>query len=311
LLRRKIPLGPTIAEAYATLFANLWPFARIAAFPLLLYLLLPVLNIALYPMLLRAAAQVHPVYLLAPMQRGRLDLIIEQGLLLIAVMVFCSHWIQFLIAARKQRDVRPTLFWSRRDPRVVALAPLLMISSLTTLAVVILTHYAMLYGFTDLILPSDMGLTETLEWWQMFYLVFGLVTVVFAVLLEVLIVGRLAPLFAAAAAGEPLRLTAALRLTKGQALRLVTLWALLFWLPVYAMTVLQGHVDSLYLDPRTLETVYRARGWPSFEFLLTWRLLQLPSAVVALAAMALGASFFLRTYVHENEAQEAFIGRFE
>ncbi len=76
----KLPIGPTLAEVYNTLFRNFWPFVKIAAFPLLLFLILPLINFLLYPLLLLIAGQLPVVYLVAPMQRGNFALFIEWGL---------------------------------------------------------------------------------------------------------------------------------------------------------------------------------------------------------------------------------------
>lgn len=305
----ELPIGRSLGDAYNSLFENLPAFAKIAAFPLLLYLFLPLANILLYPLLLLAASQVHPVFFLAPMHRGRLDLIMEQALVLIALMVFCSHWLQYLQATRSQR--RTICFWSGRDPRFVAHLPLMLSGSLFAFAMALLIQYAQMLGFDDLIARPGLSLMASIEWVQMVYLVLGITIILVAFSVEIILIGRLAPAFAAAAAGKPMRLSAAWRSTKGKTLRAAALWFLLAWLPIVAMSTLQGHLDSLYLDPQRLEMVYRTWGGHSIEWLLTWRLMQLPSAIVGLAAMALGASLFLRLYKGKPDRRPDLLERFE
>jgi hypothetical protein len=67
------------------------------------------------------------------------------------------------------------------------------------------------------------------------------------VAIDALIVGRSAPVFAAAAEGQPMALRQAWRLTRRQTLRLLLLWIVLFWLTYALASPLQSVVNNLYV----------------------------------------------------------------
>ncbi len=312
----KLPIGPTLAEVYNTLFRNFWPFVKIAAFPLLLFLILPLINFLLYPLLLLIAGQLPVVYLVAPMQRGNFDLFIEWGLQLIPLMVFSSHWMQFLIASTQDAGARDgggqtPFFWSRRDLRLIRLSPLLMIDWTIVWSMLALLHYARLQGFDDLLTLDGDTMIETMQNWEMFYIVVGLAIFLLATVVQLAVLGRSAPAFAAAAHDKPLRCRSAWGQTKSQTLRLATLWALIFWLPVQVITRLQGQIDVHYLDPETLDYIYTPPLRLSLDQIINWRLLQLPSSVVMFVCMALGAVFFLRVFGWSTNQQASLLERFD
>ncbi len=309
----KVPFGATLAEAYATLFRNLLPFAKIAAFPMLLYLLLPLVNFLIYPPLLLIANLVPAIYLVAPMQRGNFDLIIEWGLQLAALLLFTRHWMRFLTDSASTRglDTRTLYFWSRGDLRLIRLTPLLMIDMLVVFALASLLYFARLQGLDDRLLSEGGSVMETIEIYQTFQLAFAVAVLLLASVAQLVVLGRCAPAFAAAAEGRPLSLRAAWRRTRGQTLRLAALWALLFWLPLQVIARLQGNIDSLYIDPRLLDFINTQWHRLSLGEIITWRLLQIPSAVLTFAVMALGAVLFLRFHEKGSDRQARLAERFD
>ncbi|MGD1876516.1 MAG: hypothetical protein ACFB13_03340 [Kiloniellaceae bacterium] len=296
-LPAKIPIGRTLAEAYRTLLTNLWPFMRIALFPLALGVLLPYGWHELY----------GPLYdFLVPLVGSNMAFLInshdpqwfaDRTVDWLVLVLFMSHWLQFL--ATKEAGHKPTIVWvlSRADLRVLRYGLLLVIvplcSMIVRLAVFQTTNTPELFAQT-------MGVFEA---------VFVLL-VPASVAADCLVAGRSAPVFAAAAAGQPITLRQAWQATRRQTPQLMLIWLVLYWLTRLLAGPLQSVANDLYVTAVIalhMPGEYVGRYYlPPFE-----QLAYLPSALVHLIAGALGAFVFQRVYRRDAAARDAVLQRFE
>lgn len=296
----KIPVGRTLGGAYSTLFRNLWPFAQIATFPLALGVLLPYGWTEFYSPFFDRMVELVGYQRALWLERLDLTWLVDRIVAWLVLVLFMSHWVQFLAAKEASGKPAIVLVFSRNDLRVLCYSSLL----LTT------TACAALVGMLSALLSMDFVVTEPLHLLMSANEFSVALFVLTPVAIDALIVGRSAPVFAAAAEGQPMALRQAWRLTRRQTLRLLLLWIVLFWLTYALASPLQSVVNNLYV---TLIINYYEPGEcaGSYYTPLAVQLVRLPSAMVHCAAMALGAYLFLRVYRGEVAARNTLLNRFD
>lgn len=304
----KMEIARTVVGAYQTWLRNLWPFAKIAAIPLVLWVLLSMATAQAYPLMSSEIAWLFGPETSIVLDYAGLEELIQSILLAMATILFFSHWLQFLNPPGTRSRRATVSFWSRRDWQLLRYVPLLLAPALVSFT------DRLLYVLADVIhLPFFSW--DLAEWIP--YLGFWTSVVFVAllgVILDALLMGRFGLVFVAAAEGRPMRLGDARRITRGQTLRLMSLWVLLYWaFPslfrlMYLETVLNAE-DLLGVDLATLQ-----QGLSASAVVLR-EAVQLPLAITQFVAIALGATLLLGLYRRHSGApsiaRDDLLERFE
>jgi hypothetical protein len=301
----KLPVGRTLLGAYATLFRNFWPFAQIAAFPLALSVLLPYAWAEFYSPFFDWLVKLIGYRRALWINDLNPEWIAGRLIAWLVLVLFLSHWLQFLAAkeaAGKKPGGKPGIVrvFSRRDLRVLRYGVLMLVMLACSIFV---RQLSMVLSVS---FPEADHLRLLLSAIQSLFLPFTLVLVA----IDGLVVGRSAPVFAAAAVGGTMTLRQAWQRTQAQTLRLMLLWAVLFWITYALAGPLQSAADDLYfvlivniLPPVDYVGIYYRP--PALQ------VVRLPSTAMHCAAMALGGCLFWRVYRGDAKARDDLLERFE
>jgi len=280
----RITVEGMLVEAVGTVSANLLPIAKIAAFPMVLWLVLPPTWTALGPY---HTAAIEWICTFWPFGNSVWFFFITAavGFLCKAVplALFCSHWLQFLL--RPSASVTSVLLWSRRDRRFLRHGLLLftvqILFGVAEQALVYMTYIGT--GIMDAVVANPLLLAAAF---------------LLLLTLDAWVIGRSAPVFAAAAAGQRMTLPKAWAITKGQTLRLMLLVVMLLRGPLLVGYLLQAQIESASLALADNPVL--------------WGLIQLPLGLVHCIALALIAVPCLRLYAgNRPEVPAAILERFD
>ena len=302
---RKLDIGHTVAEAYRLLFGNLLTFCKIAAFPLLLWILMPLVWPLIYDSSKPTLGGLVGFETMVLLENLGVPSLIADLLTVIAVLMFVSHWMQFAMTSAGNRPGRIVWFWSSRDRRLFLFILLFSLKPL------------MLFLFWRL---DDVWLFVTPDTYWIGEIAMSLmlpsIWAEFAVIaiIEAFVIGRSAPAFAAAADGVRMGLARAWHLTRGQTLRVMALWLMLFWFTFVITGLLQFQINLAYFEYAT-SGLGRFFGDSPLSGPFIQSIVQLPRAIGYFAALALGASLFVQVYrgnrATRGDSSEDLLERFD
>jgi hypothetical protein len=310
---RRLPVWSTASAACSAVARNPGTFLKLAAFPILLSLLIPLATLPLYPFITEQLNRWGDFPLGFFLDKAGLESVIDQVLLSIPFTLFLSHWLQFLASGAPPQIAKS--IWTQRDLSVIAYCPLFFVLPLLIFLISLWHHYQALSAEPGFLL-STMYLIGYSADWLIYLGTFA--PYLFALAVSLLLLSRSGPAFAAAAGGESLGLFAAWRITRGLTLRLLWLWLLLYVGPGVVGGYFSSEIESTY--SAGLEAGFD----PSFGLIppdntiawqAIWQVVQLPRTVSVFVAAALIAGVCLRVYHGETHAspsaQQQILERFE
>jgi hypothetical protein len=276
-----LPIWPSVRNAYVFVFVNLWTLAKLASIPLLLALAIPLVTSLLHPVtlgLLWLLVGSDATYVL---NMAGVKSMIDFVLLLVPVSYFSVRWLDFLVGSEAPVANRPLSF----------LRPSLLLYGCYPIVVFcnqIYIVFAFNRGIRDTIAAAQS--VEPLLFQP--HWAYGLVA---GVLLETVVVGRLAPAFAAAAFGQPLGLRAAWRSSRGQTLRNGLVWLITYRLPIFLLTYFNVQLLGDLVLPDNLS--YRVMvGVADWDERIVWEIVGLPLLAATFLVMALGLPLLAATH---------------
>jgi hypothetical protein len=313
---RRLPIWPAAAAACGAVLRNPGTFLRLAAVPILLSLLIPLVTLPLYPVITEQFSRWGDIPLGALFDKAGLESFIDQVLLCIPFTLFLSHWLQFLAGGAPSRTTGA--IWTERDLGVMVYCPLFFVPPLLVFLHSLWDHYQWISGKLGF-LPSIMYFIGADPDWA-FYLGYlgAFAPYAFALAVSLFLLARSGPAFAAAATGGRIGLLAAWRLTRGLTFRMLWLWLLLYAGPTIVGGLLSSGIETAFsaglkagFDPSfgliPLDSIF---AWQAI-----WQVMQLPRTLCIFIGAALIANVCLRAYHGENpaatSAQQRIVERFE